>query len=150
MTTQLVIFDCDGVLVESETITTDTIIEAVARSGLRWDRARVLDRHRGGNLARVRADAEAELGRPLPEDFIPRFRERLYERLRADVEPIPGIEAALDAIPYPVCVASNGPRAKMETTLGATGLLARFEGRLYSACSSPTPGSSCTPHAPWV
>lgn len=144
MTTKLVIFDCDGVLVDSEAITTDTIVEAMAWYGLTWNAELVLARHRGGNLLNVRADAEAQLGSALPDDFVERFRHRLYERLRADIQPIPGIAAALDAIAHPICVASNGPRGKMEATLGTTGLLPRFEGRIFSAYDidsfKPDPG----------
>ena len=144
MARQLVIFDCDGVLVDSETITTATIVEAMSWYGLDWDAEHVLRRHRGGNLLNVRADAEQELGESLPADFVDRFRERLYERLRADILPIPGIEAALDALPQEICVASNGPRGKMEATLGTTGLLPRFEDRIFSAYDidvfKPDPG----------
>jgi len=144
MTTELVIFDCDGVLVDSETITTNTIVEAVGAAGLNWAVDDVLQHFHGGKMADVIAAAEAELGAPLPEDFVDRFRLRLFERLRADVEAIPGVEAALDAISLPTCVASNGPRGKMEATLGSTGLLARFEGRIFSAYDigsfKPDPG----------
>ena len=144
MTIELVIFDCDGVLVDSEAITTATIIEAVGVAGLDWSADAVLERHRGGNLADVRADAEAQLGRPLPADFVERFRARLFERLRAEVRPITGIADALADIALPMCVASNGPVAKMEATLGTTGLMARFKGRIFSAydidCFKPDPG----------
>jgi HAD superfamily hydrolase (TIGR01509 family) len=144
MPIQLVIFDCDGVLVDSEPITTATWVAALAEFGLTWT-ADDLDRsYRGGKLADVVAAAEAALGGPLPGDFVERFRERLYERLRIDVRPVPGIHEALDALPYATCVASNGPRAKMEATLGSTGLMARFEGRVFSAYDidsfKPEPG----------
>jgi HAD superfamily hydrolase (TIGR01509 family) len=92
----------------------------------------------------VVAQAEADLGRPLPADFTQTFRALLFERLRRDVRPVPGVVAALDALPYPTCVASNGPRAKMDATLGSTGLLDRFEGRIFSAYEvgsfKPEPG----------
>lgn len=140
----LVIFDCDGVLVDSEAITTATIVEAMAAQGLVWTHEHVMTRHHGGNLAAVRAEAEAALGRSLPADFVERFRARLFEKLEAEVQPIEGIAAALDAIPHRTCVASNGPQLKMQASLGATGLLARFEGRIFSAYDidlfKPDPG----------
>ena len=140
----LVIFDCDGVLVDSELITTATIVEAVAALGVRWDAADIMRHFRGGKMSDVMSAAAAESGKALPEDFVPRFRARLFQRLHDEVQPVAGIAAALDAIVHPVCVASNGPRAKMETTLGVTGLLARFEGRIFTAYEvgsyKPDPG----------
>lgn len=140
----LVIFDCDGVLVDSEAITSATIVEAMAAEGLAWTVEQVMLRHHGGNLAAVRAEAEQALGRPLADDFVDQFRARLFKNLEAEVQPIPGVAAALDAIPHPTCVASNGPQKKMQASLGATGLLARFEGRIYSAYDidvfKPDPG----------
>lgn len=136
MALDLVIFDCDGVLVDSEVITSRTIVECVNALGLAWDLDAVVARFRGGKMKDVMAAAEGELGTPLGEDFVPRFRARLYERLGAEVEAVPGIEAALDgveALGIPYCVASNGPRAKMETTLRATGLLPRFGDRIFTA-----------------
>jgi len=147
MALDLVIFDCDGVLVDSETITARTIAESVGAAGLPWEAEAVAVRFRGGKMKDVMAAAEAELGTTLDEDFVPRFRARLYERLATEVEAIPGIHAALDgveALGLPFCVASNGPRAKMEATLGATDLLARFEGRVFTAYDlgvfKPNPG----------
>ena len=133
MAIELVIFDCDGVLVDSEAITTRTIVDTLADEGLAWSFAHVREAFHGGRMADVVERAEEALGRPLPEDYVPRFRERLFARLRAEIEPVPGILEALDALPYPMCVASNGPREKMEATLGTTGLLRRFEGRVFSA-----------------
>ncbi len=147
MSVDFVIFDCDGVLVDSEIITSATIAESVSARGLAWDTASVAARFRGGKMKDVINAAEAELGTPLGEDFVPQFRARLFERLGAEVQAIPGIHAALDgieALGLPYCVASNGPRAKMETTLGATDLLARFEGKIHSAYEvgsyKPDPG----------
>jgi len=140
----LVIFDCDGVLVDSEGITTGAYIECLAEVGLTWRHEEAVERFRGGKMADVVAMAEAELGRPLPPEFTQTFRAVLFERLRRSVRPVAGIEEALDALPYPICVASNGPRAKMDATLGSTGLMARFEGRVFSAYEvgsfKPEPG----------
>ena len=136
MALDLVIFDCDGVLVDSEIITSATIAECVNAHGLAWETETVALRFRGGKMKDVVAAAEAELGRSLGEEFVPAFRARLYERLATEVEAIPGIGEALnelEALGLPYCVASNGPREKMHATLGSTGLLARFEGRVFTA-----------------
>ncbi len=140
----LVIFDCDGVLVDSEPITSATWVEATDALGLSWTAEEHLEAFRGGKMADVIDAIEAKLGRPVPATFTEDFRARLYERLRSEVKAVPGIVEALDAIASPTCVASNGPRPKMEATLGSTGLLARFEGRIFTAYEvgsfKPEPG----------
>jgi HAD superfamily hydrolase (TIGR01509 family) len=80
------------------------------------------------------------LGKPLPENFFPEWRERLYRHLEsAPVKVVPGVVELLDALDMPYCVVSNGPIRKMQTTLGVTGLLERFDGRIYSS-ESGLPG----------
>ena len=129
----LVIFDCDGVLVESEHITCGVLADAVAELGLPWGTPSAISAFRGGSLPVVMERIERDLGRPAPEDFVPRFRERLFATLEAECRAVPGIEDALDALERPYCVASNGPHEKMHATLGTTGLLSRFDGRIFSA-----------------
>jgi HAD superfamily hydrolase (TIGR01509 family) len=144
MSAELIIFDCDGVLVDSEAITSGTLAECLRDAGAPWTAEHVSRRYRGVKLPAILADAETALGAALPEDFVERFRARLYRRLRRDTQPIPGIAEALDALRVPVCVASNGPREKMEATLGATGLMDRFADRLFSGWEvgsfKPDPG----------
>ena len=130
---ELVIFDCDGVLVDSEPITLRTMVDLCRPLGLDMDLAQALDLFRGGHLAGVVTEVERRLGHSVPVDFVATFRARLDKALDTAVEPIPGIHEALEDLPYASCVASNGPRAKMRTTLGRTDLLDRFEGRIYSA-----------------
>ena len=87
----------------------------------------------GRSWATCRALIEQRLGRPLPEDFADGYHEELYEALRRELRPVAGVRAALDAIDGPACVASSGAHEKIRTSLGATGLLERFEGRIFSA-----------------
>lgn len=137
---QLGIFDCDGVLVDSEHLTHRVLIEALAELGVELDLESALSRFMGNTLAQNVAVIEAMFGRPLPENFFPTWRERLYARFRSEpVRPVTGVVAVLDALTMPVCVVSNGPLRKMQTTLGVTGLLDRFGERLYSA-ESGLPG----------
>jgi HAD superfamily hydrolase (TIGR01509 family) len=131
---QLAIFDCDGVLVDSETIAHRALVEALSELGLALTLKEAFTLFRGNTTARSVAIIEERLGRRLAEDFFPVWRERLYERFRqAPVQPIDGVVEALDSLPMPTCVVSNGTLRKMQTTLGVTGLLPRFEGRLFSA-----------------
>jgi HAD superfamily hydrolase (TIGR01509 family) len=132
-TWKLAIFDCDGVLVDSEAITHQVLIDALGELGLDLELEQALDLFVGNTLVQTVTIIEEQLGRPLPANFFPEWRERLYSTLRElPVQSVPGVQQVLDGLSCPACVVSNGPFRKMETTLGTTGLLARFEGRLFS------------------
>jgi len=140
MKLELVIFDCDGVLVDSELLTHRVLIEALGGLGIELDLARAIGLFMGNTLGQNVALIEGMLGRPLPEGFFPEWRESLYARFRSEpVQAVAGVGEVLDALSIPVCVVSNGPLMKMRTTLGVTGLLERFGGRLYSS-ESGLPG----------
>jgi HAD superfamily hydrolase (TIGR01509 family) len=137
---QLAIFDCDGVLVDSEELTHRVLIEALAELGIDLDLERAIGLFMGNTLQQNVAVIEDLLGRPLPPGFFPEWRELLYARFRSEpVQMVEGVGEVLDQLQMPVCVVSNGPLRKIETTLGVTGLLRRFEGRLYSS-ESGLPG----------
>ena len=129
----LVIFDCDGVLVDSERIAVR--IDAIVLSRLGWElsEAEILERFVGRSDAHMVSEIEAHLGRPLDagwdEEFVPLY----HEALAADLEPVDGIAEALDAISTPTCVASSSTHERLQFTLGLTGLLERFDGRIFSA-----------------
>jgi HAD superfamily hydrolase (TIGR01509 family) len=130
---QLAIFDCDGVLVDSEAITHQVLAAALGELGLTVSLDEAFTLFMGNSLPQTVEIIERRLGRRLPEGFFPAWREQLYAAFReAPVRAVPGVEAVLDALTIPVCVVSNGPLRKMRTTLGVTGLLPRFENRLFS------------------
>ncbi len=133
----LVIFDCDGVLVDSEPIGCRVLMEILRGYGLALDAASVHRRFVGRNLPSIIPILAAEEGWIAPDDFPTRVREATLAALRSEgVAPVPGIVTALDAIEgagLATCVASSGRFEKIRTTLGLTGLLPRFEGRLFSA-----------------
>lgn len=140
----LVIFDCDGVLVDSEYLGHAVIAEAVREQGLEIAITEAMTRFRGRRMAECVLDIERELGRKLPEGFADAVRARQMARFREEVTAIEGIEAVIDRLDIPYCVASNGPLEKIRTTLGVSGLLHRFEGRIFSAYDvalwKPDPG----------
>lgn len=137
---QLGIFDCDGVLVDSEALTHRVLIDALADFGIELDLAEAMNLFMGNTLQQNIVVIESLLGRPLPKDFFPEWRERLYQRFREEpVRSVTGVEAVLDGLVVPSCVVSNGPVRKIQTTLGVTGLLGRFDGKIYSA-ESGLPG----------
>lgn len=137
---ELAIFDCDGVLVDSERLAHESLVQALGELGIELDIERAIGLFMGNSLKQSVAIIEELLGEPLSTDFFPVWRERLYVHFReAPVQPVAGVIDVLNALEMPYCVVSNGPVRKMQTTLGVTGLLPRFEGRLYSS-ESGLPG----------
>lgn len=142
---EMVVFDCDGVIVDSERLTCEVIRDDLARHGLDLTVDDVMDRFVGGTMKDVLAKSRAA-GAQLPDDWVEAIYLKMYARLAEAVELIPGIVEVLDALDaagVPYAVGSNGRIAKMEVTLGRTGLLDRFEGRLLSgqdfAAPKPAP-----------
>ncbi len=131
----LVIFDCDGVLVDSEVISNQVLIDNLTRYGLTLSLAQSMDMFVGGTMAGV-ADKARSLGADLPDDWVDEVYRETYARLRQGVEPVAGIPsllALLDECSVAYCVASNGSEDKMQITLGQNGLWERFEGKRFSA-----------------
>ncbi|HEY6453073.1 MAG TPA: HAD-IA family hydrolase [Steroidobacteraceae bacterium] len=131
----LVILDCDGVLVDSEIITNRVFAQMLGELGLTVTPDDMFERFVGQSMDRCCELIAAMLQAPVPVGFVAAYRERSNVALASQLQAVPGIEAALDAIAargVPCCVASNGTHEKMRTTLGITGLLPRFEDRLFS------------------
>jgi HAD superfamily hydrolase (TIGR01509 family) len=129
----LIIFDCDGVLVDSEPIAARELADAVRDLGLNLSVNQIVDRFTGVSLKTMLAGLEKDLGRPLPDDFADRLRDRDAAAFRRELRAIAGIETAVSSLPMARCVASSGSIAKMRLTLGLTGLLALFEPHLFSS-----------------
>jgi HAD superfamily hydrolase (TIGR01509 family) len=131
----LVIFDCDGVLVDSETVSNRVLADNLARHGLTLTLAETMETFVGRSMTGVRDTARA-MGAELPDVWIDLIYDEIYAALRDGVDVIAGIPALLDALDtagIAYCVASNGSDEKMDITLGTTGLAPRFKGRRYSA-----------------
>ena len=137
MALELVIFDCDGVLVDSERIAVKVDVEVFRRLGLTVTEEEVLDRFVGRSDAAIASEIEAELGRPLPADWAEEFMPLYREAYAAELQPVDGVATALDQITVPTCVASSGSHEKMRYTLGLTGLYERFAGRIFSVSEVP-------------
>lgn len=138
----LVIFDCDGVLVDSEPIATRIIAAALTKAGMEISGDAALHEYLGGKLTRIKIKVEAELGIPLGEGWIESVYEKQFAAFRSELQPIPGIFDALDALDLAgiqYCVGSNGPLYKMDVTLGVTGMHERLEHRIFSADMVPEP-----------
>jgi HAD superfamily hydrolase (TIGR01509 family) len=129
----LVIFDNDGVLVDSEWHANGILADLLCEAGLPATRESCIAEYMGSTLARVREIASRRLGHPLPADLEDRYHTRLFEAFRTRLTAVPGVEAALDRIATPTCVASSGTHERIRLALTTTGLLSRFEGRIFSA-----------------
>ncbi|WP_291736342.1 HAD family phosphatase [Leisingera sp. F5] len=146
-TPKLVIFDCDGVLVDSEPASNQAMADNLARHGLDLTLEQAMAYFTGGTMAGVMAKARS-LGADLPENWIAEIYAETYARLKEGIpltKGIPDLLARLDAHGIPACVASNGSEEKMRITLGQNGLWERFHPQaMFSAQSlgvaKPEPG----------
>jgi HAD superfamily hydrolase (TIGR01509 family) len=129
----LVIFDCDGVLVDSEVISCRAHAEVLTRHGYPISADQVFDRFLGRSLRQANLEVEAALGRSLPDDFHVELQDELFRSFATTLQAISHIEAALDAITQPVCVASSGSQQRMRASLGGVGLYDRFAPNIFSA-----------------
>jgi HAD superfamily hydrolase (TIGR01509 family) len=133
----LVIFDCDGVLVDSELITNRIFATMLNELGIPVTLEDMFEQFVGRSMAAGLEKIAGLLGRPVPDDFLPSYESRTHAALKSDLKVVCGIEAVLDSLTLPYCVASSGSHEKMQTTLGITGLLPRFQGRMFSVTEVP-------------
>lgn len=134
---ELVIFDCDGVLVDSERLSIEVDRRVLAELGWSLTHDEILHRFVGRSSAHFRAEVEAHLGHHLADDWEEPYLPWYTEVFDRELQAVDGIIEALDAIVLPICVASSGSHAKIRRNLGLTGLLTRFEGRIFSADDVP-------------
>ncbi|MFB4197021.1 HAD family hydrolase [Streptomyces carpaticus] len=130
---ELVIFDCDGVLVDSEPLALRVCVELGAQLGWPLTEREIVDRFLGRSERSVTAQVAERLGEEAAARWNALYRARLAEAIDTELLPVPGVVEALDAIVLPSCIASSGSHEKMRRTLGRTGLRERFEGRIFSA-----------------
>jgi HAD superfamily hydrolase (TIGR01509 family) len=131
--TASVIFDCDGVLVDTELISNRVLARLLTDAGLPTTFEDCMRELRGRSMASVVEIATRRLGAPLPADLPDRYYAEVKAAFAREPQPVPGVAAALGRIALPSCVASSGPHHKMAVTLRSAGLWERFEGRIFSA-----------------
>ena len=146
---ELVIFDCDGVLIDSEPIANRIFSEQLAMEGMHMTPEEVWHAFVGKSRDRCIELAGRMRGKPLPEDFAERWDEALHVALDVEARPVEGIPELLRSLPVPYCVASNGEPMHMQRGLTAAGLMPLVEGRLFSAAlvEHPKPAPDVYLHA---
>jgi HAD superfamily hydrolase (TIGR01509 family) len=133
--TGLVIFDNDGVLVDSERLANTILAELLTEAGLPYTFEEAVRDFMGGSMVSMRQKTEAQLGRPLPADLEDRYHQRLFDGF-ANLQAVDGVGAVLDqldAIGTPYCLASSGTHRRIHTALTAVGFWDRFDGRIFSS-----------------
>lgn len=129
----LVIFDCDGVLIDSEVLAVATLAGELRRLGLPVDEAFVHRHFLGRSFPVVRQVIADRFGQALPEGFETRFREHLTQVFARDLLPMPGAEAAVRALTVPFCLATSSTPERLARSLDITGLAPLFAGRSFTA-----------------
>lgn len=144
MKIEAVIFDCDGTLVDSEGLAVEVVVELLAEAGVAVGADEVMRRFHGRRFATFLQELCAEFPALDAEAMIAGFRARTTAVFRERLQPMPGALELVRGLALDKCVASNGPRAKIETSLEVTGLLSAFGARIVSAYEldmwKPDPG----------
>jgi len=133
MAFELVIFDCDGVLVDSEPLSNRILAERLTAIGLPTTTEDSIRDFMGRSLTSGLEKIVERLGRPLPDGWVDDYHAEVFAAFERELRPVPGLPEALDAIDLPWCVASSSGHPRIRKALGTTGLLPRFEGRIFSA-----------------
>ncbi len=139
---QCVIFDLDGTLVDSEELSNQVLLDLLPHLD---DTVQDLTRrYRGLKLSSIMSDLEHRTGESLPSTFEVAYRRRVSETFSSRLKPIDGVINMLERLPTPKCVASSGPRFKIQEALTVSGLLRFFEDRAFSSYDvgswKPDPG----------
>lgn len=130
---QAIIFDCDGVLVDTESISCSVLVEMAKSFGLIMDPDYALKQLSGKSPKEMIHFLEKSSGQRLPVNFEAEYRKLSYQAYKLGTKPIPGIIELLDKLKMPYCVASGGPMQKILLNLELAGLLKYFKDRIFSS-----------------
>lgn len=129
----LVIFDCDGVLVDSEMLSAGVLMGMMAEEGFPITETEFRADFLGRSFANAASRVFVRYGHPLPDDFQLRYRERLLIRMRAALQPMAGVAEVLRAMSVPYCLATSSSPQRLAVSLEVTGLAPFFSGRCFTA-----------------
>src|SRR5215469_14934808 len=128
----LVIFDCDGVLVDSEVLSCQCLSEVLGEHGILLSEDQAVQLFLGRSTAALLGHYKDDR-RFVPEVFLPELKARVLQRFSEQLRPIPGIEAVVSRLESPSCVASSSDLDRVSQSLALTGLASLFGERLYTA-----------------
>lgn len=131
-TFKCIIFDCDGVLVDSEPISNRILHRQAQSFGFTKDLDYVLGNFCGASMQQCIDAIEEDIGSPLPDNFREVYRAEMYEAFKRELKPVKGIHKLIEKLIVPFCVASSGPRRKIEQNLQLTGLMEHFKPNIFS------------------
>lgn len=129
----LLIFDCDGVLVDSEPVSIAVLLDMLSHLGVEMGEEEAYNRFLGRSVSSMTTTLFEDYGVETDIDFLDHMRVTLFERFRTELKPIPGIVETLDRLSQPRCVASSSQPERIRYSLGLTGLLDRLEPHIFSA-----------------
>ena len=127
-----IIFDCDGVLVDSEPVSIQVLVDIANEYGANIDLAYGMKHFKGSFFDACKRMISELVQKELPDSLESEYRERSFEAFKKDMKPVEGVKNVLENINRPFCVASSGPEDKIELNLGLTGLLPFFENKIFS------------------
>ena len=127
-----IIFDCDGVLVDSEPISIQILVDMANSYGANIDLAYGMKHFKGSFFDACKQNIEQLTQKSLPDSFQDNYRELSFEAFKKNLKPIEGIKLVLDTLKIPFCVASSGPENKIKLNLELSGLLPYFEKNIFS------------------
>ena len=128
-----VIFDCDGVLVDSEPISARTLVQALGAFGLEIDVAYVHANYLGRSFESIEADYARRMGAKLPDHFLAHWQDAMFAAFRRELQPIPGIREVIASLEAPSAVVSSSKPERLALCLAVTDLARYFDGRIFSA-----------------
>jgi HAD superfamily hydrolase (TIGR01509 family) len=141
---ECIIFDCDGVLVDSEVINNRVLLEMTAEFGVTMDLTEAVEAFSGIRLKEAIRALQRRATRPFPENLERDFRAKTYEIFKTEMKAVAGVKDLLEGLKVPFCVASSGPVEKIRLNLTVTGLIGYFENRIFSGYDinswKPDPG----------
>ncbi|MGY8664021.1 HAD family hydrolase [Bradyrhizobium sp. UFLA05-109] len=128
----LIIFDCDGVLVDSELLSCRCLSEVLSEFGIALSEQQALELFLGRSTKAIEQHYR-DLGQVVPDGFLPRLKSRVLATFAGALQPIPGIGAVVSELNRPFCVASSSDIDRVSLSLDVTGLKPHFGDRLYTA-----------------
>lgn len=133
MVPELIIFDCDGVLVDSEPISLAVLLDVLRGAGCELTEELAWEKFLGRSIGSVSQILRDDHALELTNDHLQKLREKLYARFRSELRPINGVAAAIGRLGVPVCVASSSQLERIKLSLGITGLTDLFGENVFSA-----------------